>query len=117
VPGHWLDADLAPQPTDPLPLPDAPACAAWWQQQPARFPAGARHLRGRPFGPGELLDALGAGPMRRRPILALELALRTGGTCRIEPRTWVRDQLTRLRAARAGGTRFHAGPLSSTFIH
>ncbi|HYO59190.1 TIGR02270 family protein [Archangium sp.] len=74
-----LDADLTPKPEDALPWPEAQAVADWWRQKRERFQPGMRYLRGRPYDAAALLEALGREPMRRRHMLAMELAIRSQG--------------------------------------
>jgi uncharacterized protein (TIGR02270 family) len=91
-----LDADLVPGPEAALPAPDADRVAAWWKKERPRFEPAARYLAGRPWDRDGMLEQLRAGPMRRRPPIALELAARTGGALRIETQDWVRRQLRAL---------------------
>jgi uncharacterized protein (TIGR02270 family) len=95
-----LEADLVPGPEAALPLPDPAALDAWWKKERARFNSSIRYLAGKPFAPETMLEALRAAPMRRRPSLALELAVSSRGEYKIETRTWVRDQLRMLSERR-----------------
>ncbi|QDE86151.1 TIGR02270 family protein [Myxococcus xanthus] len=87
-----LDADLVPRPEDALPLPAPGAVAAWWKQERGRLAPGSRLTRGRPFSVQSLFEALRQEPMRRREVLALELALRSRGQLRLEARALTRRQ-------------------------
>jgi len=109
-----LDADLVPRPEDDLPWPDVAAVEGWWGQNHARFEKGTRYLLGQPFsGPG-LVEALASSPMRRRHVLARELALRTRGQHRIPTRAFTHRQRDALARARATAARVRATPLTST---
>lgn len=101
-----LDADLVPKPTDALALPRADAISRWWREmRPTLGPQG-RYLGGRLFEPQVLMDALESSSMRRRHVLALELALRSRGAHQVPTRAFVRRQLGVMRMAReaAGAT-------------
>lgn len=87
-----LDADVVPGEDAELPLPDAFGVAGWWTRERARLDASVRHRSGRPLDPDAMLDGLRRGVMRRRPSLALEVAIRSRGTFQLEPRTWAREQ-------------------------
>jgi hypothetical protein len=62
---------------DPLPLPDIPGVIRWWNRNRLRFSADERYLGGRPRTADGIQEALEHGPTRRRPPLALEMAIRT----------------------------------------
>jgi uncharacterized protein (TIGR02270 family) len=95
----------APEQDRDLPLPDASAVAARWGVETERFDPEVRYLSGRPLTPAVLVDSLYTAPMRHRPALALELAVRSRRSSWVDTRSWARDQLRReLR---------DAGPLSS----
>lgn len=114
-PPEETDTDEAPledgEPPSPLwpggdtdlPLPAASEVERWWAGARTGFEAGTRYLRGQPFTAAGLVEALESAPMRGRGPLALELALRSGGTLAMELRTWARVQLQQLQAA-SGGT-------------
>jgi uncharacterized protein (TIGR02270 family) len=95
-----LDADLGPKPEDALPLPQVEAIAQWWQQARTRMEAQQRYLGGEPFSPQVLLGALEHGSMRRRHVLALELALRSRGAYQVPTRSFVERQLRIMRLMR-----------------
>ncbi|WNZ62325.1 hypothetical protein QEG98_00225 [Myxococcus sp. MxC21-1] len=71
---------------------DAQAVEAWWTRRRGGFAEGARFLRGTPLTVEVLVRALETEPMRRRPSLAWEAALRGGGTLQMESRQWTRVQ-------------------------
>ncbi|QRK07176.1 TIGR02270 family protein [Archangium violaceum] len=96
-----LDADLVPGPEDALATPAPDAVAAWWKEARARFDPGTRYLRGIPFSAQSLLGALHQEPMRRRGVLALELAIRSRGQFRLEARAFTRRQASELARALA----------------
>lgn len=62
-----------------LPLPRSAGVIAWWDSHRDEFLAGRRYLAGQPISQAVLWQSLTDGPMRRRPPLALELAIRTQG--------------------------------------
>ncbi|NVJ08779.1 TIGR02270 family protein [Myxococcus sp. AM001] len=107
-----LDADLTPRPEDDLPWPDVAAVKDWWAQNHARFVKGTRYLQGQPFSGPVLVEALESSPMRRRHVLARELAIRTRGQHRIPTRSFTHRQREAL--ARAQATHLRAAPLAST---
>jgi uncharacterized protein (TIGR02270 family) len=88
-----LDASLIPGPEAMLVLPDADAVRAMWKRESSRFRAEVRYLGGKPFDLNALNEALLRGPMRRRPLLALERAAKGQGKPWIETGRWARDQL------------------------
>jgi hypothetical protein len=94
------DEDSAGPDAD-LPQPDAERIEQWWTEARPRFKASERYLAGSPWSPERLLQALEHGPMRRRPLLALELAIRTGGRSQLGTAlltTRQRQDLARLRS-------------------
>ena len=90
------DAEEAePTPRAPelgLPLPDVEAVRSLWRQHRGRFQQNERYLLGMPHGRDALLHGLAAAPMWRRPVLALALAMRTGGVCQLRIELLARDQ-------------------------
>ncbi|MBZ4422590.1 hypothetical protein [Myxococcus sp. RHSTA-1-4] len=89
-----------------LPAPIAPpgrvrveAIQRWWGDAQSRFPAGGRYLWGRPWTPEVALQALLEVPVTRRPALAWELAVRSGGACRVETGAWAWVQVRQVQAA------------------
>ncbi len=70
-----LDENVAPDPDEQLPWPDAEAVARWWERQRGRFARGTRYLLGKPVRPESLREALGSARQRQRAAAALELAL------------------------------------------
>jgi uncharacterized protein (TIGR02270 family) len=93
-----LDADLVPGPEASLAVPVREAVERWWQKGRKNFERGARYLRGTRLDAGVLLDALGREPMRRRPVLALELAIRSRGAHLLQTRAFTRRQRAELSA-------------------
>ncbi|PTL83416.1 TIGR02270 family protein [Vitiosangium sp. GDMCC 1.1324] len=83
------------------------AVDAWWQREQSRFDKAGRYLYGSLWSVKALVDALEVAPMRRRPALAWELAVRSGGACQLETRAWTWEQRRQLQAAR--GLRFASG--------
>lgn len=99
--GEDLEVAMAPSAEEALPLPDAAGVRAWWGREGGRFAAGTRYLNGMPRGGAAVAAALRQGPMRRRHALALELAMRSGGSLQLETRTWARAQWAWLDAVPA----------------
>lgn len=110
-----LEANLVPVPEASLPIPVREAVERWWKRAQKGFERGARYLRGNKFDAGRLLEALGTEPMRRRPVLALELAIRSRGAHLLQPRAFTRMQRAELKAAQAGGTTVSMSPFSKLF--
>lgn len=75
----------------------------WWGEARKRFEPSGRYLRGQPLSADLLRAALEGEPLRRRAVLAWELAIRSQGTCQIESRTWTHVQ--RAQAQKAAGLR------------
>jgi hypothetical protein len=98
-----LEADLMPGPDDDLPLLHAPRVRRWWDEARKRLDPAVRHLRGRPFDLGPIREELAGGPARRRPVLALELAIRSRGAAQVETRAFAAVQRAQQEAA--GGLR------------
>jgi uncharacterized protein (TIGR02270 family) len=110
-----LDADLVPGPEASLPLPVRAAVEQWWQTARKNFERGARYLRGNKLDAGRLLEALGEEPMRRRPVLALELAIRSRGAHLLQTRAFTRRQRAELGAALAGRSSVSMNPFAKLF--
>jgi uncharacterized protein (TIGR02270 family) len=96
-----LDADLVPTPDDFLPVPDVARVLDWWRANQARFTTGQRYLRGEPLDFRRLYAALHTEPMRRRPAIAQELAVRTQGAFQLQTRAFSSEQRLTL-ASHAG---------------
>jgi uncharacterized protein (TIGR02270 family) len=92
-----LDADLVPSLEERLPCPNAEAVEGWWRRLGPKLEPGTRYLGGRPLTHGGVLAQLSSGNMRRRPPLALELAIRTHGKHRVCVRAFSARQLRELR--------------------
>jgi uncharacterized protein (TIGR02270 family) len=92
-----------------LPAPDPGPVLAWWEKAKKGFDPAARLLGGVPWSTETLLGALESAPMRRRPALALDLAIRTRGAAQVETRALARRQLEQLRELRAMPPRARAG--------
>lgn len=88
-----------------LPEPAPEAIADWWTKARRRFDPNARYLAGEPWSMGGLVAALEGASMRRRPALALDLAIRTRGLHQLEPRDWARLQLAAQRELSAARVR------------
>jgi len=108
-----LDADLGPKPEEALPQPQVEAIAQWWQKARPRLESGRRYLEGQPFTAQVLIDALAHGSLRRRHVLALELALRSRGAYRVPTHAFMERQLKVMRLVReAPPSAFSRGLLS-----
>ncbi len=71
----------------------------WWAAERKRFEPAGRYLRGQPLSVELIRAAMEAEPLRRRPVLAWELAIRSKGSCQVETRTWTHAQRRQLQAA------------------
>ena len=109
-----LDANLVPGPEDALPWPHVAAARDWWTQNQARFTKGTRYLMGQPFSGPVLVEALESSPMRRRHVLARELAIRTRGQHVIPTRAFTHRQREALAQARGACAGLKSTPLAST---
>ena len=94
------EAGLLPAPEVPAWRVHAEQVARWWAQSRGRFTREGRWIRGRPFDAEALLLALEEVSMRRRQGLLLELAIRGGGSCAVEPRGWASQQRQQARSVR-----------------
>jgi uncharacterized protein (TIGR02270 family) len=103
----------APDPDSELALPVPEAVEHWWADNRKRFDGQKRYLAGRVFSREVLLQALWSAPMRRRPVLAWELAIRTEGQHQVEVRDFARMQAHQLEQAAAAHGRFRTGPFSA----
>ncbi|WP_426756055.1 TIGR02270 family protein [Myxococcus sp. Y35] len=108
-----LQADLTPKPEQALPVPAADAIAAWWRSARKQFDPQKRYLYGEPFDGRVLLEALAHTPMRRRHVLALELALRSGGALRVRTRGRVSRQYQELKEASGARQRISSQPFDT----
>jgi uncharacterized protein (TIGR02270 family) len=95
-----LDADLGLKPEEALPLPQVEAIGQWWQQARPDMEPRQRYLEGKPFTPQVLIEALAHSSMRRRHVLALELALRSRGAYQVPTRAFLERQSRAVRLAR-----------------
>lgn len=78
-----------------LPVPDPAAIRARWAARSSWFTPRAE------LGTEALLAALSAAPMRRRPPLATQLAIRSRGAVQLDTTAWLCDQLASLARLRA----------------
>lgn len=85
----------------------------WWKEVRGRFAPEVRHLSGRPWTPEGLIDALEHAPLVRRPVLSLELAVRSRRTVSLETGTWVRQQRAWLTHARGLTGQLRSEPFPS----
>ncbi len=110
-----LDANLVPGPEASLPIPIHEAVERWWQKAQKGFERGTRYLRGSKLDADRFLEALGSEPMRRRSMLALELAIRSRGAHFLQTRAFTHRQRKELKAALAGRTAVSMSSLSKLF--
>ncbi len=96
-----LRTPLTPGPDDALPLARASEVERWWSEARKHLRPDSRVLGGRPLTATRLVESLETQPMRRRPPLALELAIRTGGQYAVEPRGWLHVQRRQAAEARS----------------
>ncbi|WP_434347513.1 TIGR02270 family protein [Myxococcus virescens] len=109
-----LDANLVPSPEDNLPWPQVAAITLWWKGARSRFEKGKRYLLGQPFSVPLLIDALETSPMRRRHVLARELAIRTRGQHVIPTRAFALRQRESLSRARSTSVSLKGSPFTHT---
>lgn len=69
------DEDVAMDPDEALPWPDADRVSQWWQQRADAFPPGVRHLLGKPLDRDHLDHVLRTTTQPHRAIAAIERAL------------------------------------------
>lgn len=91
-----LATSLGPDADDALPWPNPQAIAAWWASRRADFDPSTRYLDGRPMSEAVLLAALRTAPLRRRHVLALALAVRSGGAAWLDTRASAAHQQAQL---------------------
>jgi hypothetical protein len=85
-----------------LPQPAIERIEQWWKEARSHFKTLERYLGGKPWGSESLLSALEHHPMRRRPALALELAIRTGGNGLLDTGAFSGPQRRQMERLRAG---------------
>jgi uncharacterized protein (TIGR02270 family) len=91
------DENVAMDPDESLPWPDADAVAVWWRQHGNAYPRGTRHLLGRPMSSDWLAEVLRRGGQPARAAAAIELAVRAPGRPLFEVRApghWQRKELS-----------------------
>jgi uncharacterized protein (TIGR02270 family) len=80
------DEDVAMDPDWNLPWPHVDAVQDWWSRRKADFPAGTRHLSGKPMGIEWLRRVLHDGTQPARAAAAIELSIRLRGRAVFEVR-------------------------------
>ncbi len=80
------DTEVAMDPDEDLPWPEAALVAAWWTRYQAEFRSGQRYLLGRPLTPEHLQWVLSHGMQRQRVAAALERKLLSPGEPLLETR-------------------------------
>jgi hypothetical protein len=96
-------------------VPIREAVEGWWQKARKNFEPDTRYLRGNKYDAGELLEALGREPMRRRPVFSLELAIRSRGAHGLQTRAFTRRQRMELEGAMAGRASLSMNPFAKIF--
>lgn len=95
------DPDAQPELPD-LPVPDAAAVRAWWEKSRKGFEGDRRFIAGQPWTAEALARAFESGSMRRRAVLAVDLAIRTRGAVLLETQDFAtrqQEDWVRLRGA------------------
>jgi uncharacterized protein (TIGR02270 family) len=93
LPAEDLDVDPAPGGDDELPVPFVPAFAEAWARGRSKLDPTQRYAEGYPLVDTRVYAfALAHTTMRRRPVLALELAIRTRGELRVPVRSFFAQQ-------------------------
>ncbi len=81
-----------------LPVADAAAVRVWWKEHHGRFDPSTRYLLGQPLTVAWFLEVFDAAPMRRRHVMAQELALRSRGAAIVRTRAFCRAQAAQMNA-------------------
>jgi uncharacterized protein (TIGR02270 family) len=90
------DENVAMDPDESLPWPDAARVATWWKQRAGALSPGKRYLLGQELSPGWLEEVLRAGNQQARAAAALELCVLQPGKALFEVRApghWQRGGL------------------------
>jgi uncharacterized protein (TIGR02270 family) len=69
------DEDIEMDPDEDLPWPNPELIKNWWSENQSRFPAGKRHLLGKPVAFETMREVLKIGRQRQRAAAALEMVL------------------------------------------
>jgi hypothetical protein len=99
--GAVAEQDDCPRDEVLLPLASPEFMREQWQRRREQLAPKQRYLHGRPVDPGQLRGLLNSAPMRRRHLLAAELAMRTAGAAQVATTTWTRIQRAQLDAITA----------------
>jgi hypothetical protein len=99
-----LDANLVPSPEALWPQPNPDAVRKHWLKTGSDWGATVRHIRGKPVSGEILIDVIEAGPMLRRPDLALELRVKTRGRYDVETRAFTARQRQMMAAGRSAAS-------------
>ncbi len=87
-----LEDDLTLKPEDALPTPNAEAIRQWWKSERPRLDETKRHLAGQPWSGAAVAEYLDCGALRDRHMVALSLAIRTGGAAYVDTRAFTARQ-------------------------
>lgn len=79
-------------PEELLPMPNAAGIEQFWKTASARFERNGTYLRGKPFGPDAILEALQQATLNVRHVLASGLAVHNGGGGSLDTRAFQMDQ-------------------------
>ena len=91
------DENVAMDPDESLPWPDAARVAAWWKQRSGALSPGKRYLLGQALSPGWLEEVLRRGNQQARAAAALERCVLSPGKALFEVRApghWQRGWLS-----------------------
>lgn len=93
APGWDPDAPEEEEPApSALPLPEPAAIRAWWTQARKGFEGDRRFLAGRPWTGEALASTFETASLRRRAVLAKDLAIRSRGLALLDPADDARHQ-------------------------
>ena len=87
-----LDADLALDPADALPLPNPETIGPWWDETRGKLNEKQRHLAGQPWSPDAIAMFLNDAVLRSRHTIGLSLSIRTGGQGYVDTRAFTTRQ-------------------------
>lgn len=100
-----LEDDLTLKPEGALPTPNAEAIRQWWETERPRLDETKRHLAGQPWSGAAVAEYLHHGALRNRHMVALSLAIRTGGAAHVDTRAFTarqREQVARIASLTSG---------------
>jgi uncharacterized protein (TIGR02270 family) len=98
------DLEMEVDPDEDLPWPEPELISKWWSCNQGRFPAGRRHLGGKPIVFETLREVLKTGKQRQRAAAALEMVFLQPGQPLFEVRARADRQLQAIGSNPAGRT-------------